>query len=271
LFKIWKIYSRYLSSYQFYIVPLKTLDVIPDRFRREEFVFTLFVNLKDLLSVNSKLLKRLITRKKESEVVEMIGDVFVSIINEFFPYIEYSYGQVFAKHLLDEERRNNVAFQKFLRALEKLTQLRRLPLDSFLALPTTHFGRYKLLLKTIKDKTAEDSPDRANIDQALLSISDILDRMNSQVGKASNKLRLTVLNKELLEDPYREELNLNDDGRMVVREGQMTMRKATGAEILDVMLLDNFLVLCKKRENGYKMIKRVFLLNAAHPIRIAYF
>ncbi len=107
--------------------PLKSRDIIPEE-HREEFINKVFSNLQELYTVNSKLLKKLISRQKEALVVDKIGDIFVNITHELYPYIEYGGQQVYAKSILDEERQANPELAKFLKETEKMPEFRKLPI-----------------------------------------------------------------------------------------------------------------------------------------------
>jgi hypothetical protein len=85
--------------------------------RRESFLSSVFLNMRELYNVNSKLFRKLIARQNENYVVYSIGDIFINIVDEFYPYVEYGSQQILAKSLLDEEKANNPEFVKFLKVI----------------------------------------------------------------------------------------------------------------------------------------------------------
>ena len=97
-----------------FIRPLLEGDIIEES-RKTSFISSVFLNLGELYSINSKLKRKLIARQRENPVVETVGDIFASIVDEFYPYVEYGAGQIFAKYVLDEEKANNPEFAKFLK------------------------------------------------------------------------------------------------------------------------------------------------------------
>jgi phosphopentomutase len=103
------------NTIKFYMMPLKELGVIPEE-RKETVVRDLFSNLSELLTVNSKLLKKLLQRQRENVIVDKIGDIFSNIAHEVYPYVAYGKQQVFSKIVLDEERSINQDFAKFIKA-----------------------------------------------------------------------------------------------------------------------------------------------------------
>lgn len=166
--------------------------------RREDFIKQMFSNIKELHAINNKLLKKLLSRQKEAQVVDKVGDIFVNITSECYPYVEYGAQQVYAKNLLDEEKQNNPEFVKFLKEVEKLPEFRKLPLESFLARPTTRLGRYPLLLKPVMDKAVDNHPDKVLIPQALADFKTLLSSINVEAGKAENIVKLQKLHTQIV-------------------------------------------------------------------------
>ncbi|KAJ3256696.1 RHO1 GDP-GTP exchange protein 2 [Boothiomyces macroporosus] len=80
---------------------------------------------------------------------------------------------------------------------EKYPEFRKLPIESFLARPTTRLGRYPLLLKPVLEKAAENNPDKTLIPQALAAFKTVLTTINIEAGKAENLLRLGRLQKQI--------------------------------------------------------------------------
>jgi hypothetical protein len=185
------------NTIKYYVEPLKVMDIIPYS-RRDQFIKDVFSNISELYNINSKLLKKLIARQKEAYVVDKVGDIFANITHEAYPYIEYGAQQVFAKNILDEERITNPELAKFLKDTEKLPEFRKLPIESFLARPTTRMGRYPLLLKPVMEKAADNHPDRTFIPQALADFKTILSSINAEAGKAENIVRLGKLQKQII-------------------------------------------------------------------------
>ncbi|KAJ3311035.1 RHO1 GDP-GTP exchange protein 2 [Boothiomyces sp. JEL0838] len=238
------------------IQPLKERDIIEPS-KRESFIKDVFSNITDLHAVNSKLLKKLISRQKESYVVEKVGDIFVNISNEIYPYIEYGSQQAFAKSILDEERQCNAELARFLKECEKYPEFRKLPIESFLARPTTRLGRYPLLLKPVLEKAAENNPDKTLIPQALAAFKTVLTTINIEAGKAENLLRLGRLQKQIFGlEPDQESLKLNEEGRQIIRDGKLIMKKTPNEIEISVFLFDHLLLLTRKKESGYKVTRR---------------
>lgn len=238
-----------------FVQPILRGNVIPQE-RRRIFVDKVFSNMQEIAMVNAKLLRRLIARQNDGKIVEKIGDIFLSAANDFTPYFHYGSQQVFAKSVLDEEKRTNAEFAKFLKAAERSVELRKLSIETFLAKPTTRLGRYLLLLKPVTEKAHETSPDRLLVPQAVGSIRDILSQLNVEVGKSDNKLKLSQLEKKISPgDIDKDDLKLLEAGRKLVRDGKLMMRKTASDIEINVFLFDHLIMFARAKDHGYKIIR----------------
>lgn len=242
---------------QLYIQPLRQLNLIEET-RLERFIRDVFLNIGQLHQVNLRLSRRLNMRRKENPVVGQIGDIFTSAVSEFLPYIEYGARQIYAKHFLAVEKMNNPEFAQFLEERERMPESRKLPLESFLARPTTHMGRYPLLLEAVLKRTDPSNPDRTTIPQAIAAIKDVLKRINQEAGKADNLLKLNQLNQQLVfAEGEWQDLRLTEEGRTILRQGVLISRKGNSELELVCFLFDHLLLLAReKRGNLYKVYKK---------------
>ncbi|KNC95938.1 uncharacterized protein SPPG_08691 [Spizellomyces punctatus DAOM BR117] len=248
-----------------FVEPLRKSDII-DPSRRDGFINDVFLNLRQLHTINSKLLRKLVARQQENKIVDKIGDIFMSVVDTFEAYVDYGARQVYAKSALDHERAMNPEFAKFLQDCERKPECRKLPIQSFLARPTTRVGRYPLLLRSALDKSPENHPDRALLPQAISVIKDVLSKINREAGRAENLLKLHQLQNQLIFNPGEPlDLGLSNEGRTIVREGSLVLRR-NGNEIdVQVFLFDHVLLLTKKKKNGfYKVYKRPIPLEMLH-------
>lgn len=229
--------------------------------RRDDFIKQVFSNIGELYNINSKLLKKLLSRQKEALIVDKVGDIFVNITHEAYPYVEYGAQQVYAKSILDDEKQNNPEFAKFLKETEKLPEFRKLPIESFLARPTTRLGRYPLLLKPVMEKASENHPDRILVPQALADFKLLLSNINIEAGKAENIVHLHKLQKQIVSmEEEAEGLDLDKEGRQIIRDGKLIMKRGNDAE-MNVFLFDHMFVVTKKKENSFKVARRVRTMN----------
>ncbi|KAJ3009607.1 RHO1 GDP-GTP exchange protein 2 [Thoreauomyces humboldtii] len=240
-----------------FVEPLRHSQIIPAD-RMEEFIDNVFYNVDELYQINSLLLAKLLTRQKESSIVDKIGDIFISIVDSFEAYVRYGAQQVLARYHLDQERTNNPEFAKFLQECERNPDCRKLPVQSFLARPTTRIGRYPLLLKSAMDAAADHHPDRTLLPQAIHVIREVLSSINLVAGRAENKLKLEQLQQSLVFNPGEIiDLDLGRPETFMAREGHLVIRKNGSDVDLQVFLFDHMLLLTKVKKAGlHKVYKR---------------
>ena len=243
------------NTIQFYMMPLREKAII-DAKHREEFVRMIFANIADLFNISSRFLKKLEARQKISVVVNKIGDLFIELAHDLYPFVEYGAQQVYAKNILDQERSNNAELARFLKEAEKRPEFKKLQIDSYLARPTTRIGRYPLLLKTVLEKSAPGSEDLKLIPQAMSDLKDILTKINYEAGKASNIVRLNRLQKQLFGlDAENDILQLDNPNRILVRDGKFIMRRNAADYEVFAFLLDHAFVITRKKETGFKVVR----------------
>ncbi|KAI9205831.1 CNH domain-containing protein [Polychytrium aggregatum] len=239
-----------------YVKRLKESDIVPDT-RRDDFVKEVFLNIGQIHAINSKLCRQLLARQSENYIVSKIGDIFLGVVNEFSHFVEYGAKQVYAKNTLDVEIAQNPDFAKLLQEVERHPDSRRLPIQSFLGRPVTRMGRYPLLLENVLKYTSEEHPDQLLISNSIKVIRDVLQRINTEAGKADNILKLARLHHKILWPPGEyEDLQLTDPSRLFVRDGTMTFKKAATDLSLHIFLFDHCLLLTKVKKTGFKVFKK---------------
>ncbi|KAK5669346.1 RHO1 GDP-GTP exchange protein 2 [Batrachochytrium dendrobatidis] len=232
--------------------------------RRDAFIKTVFFNINDLLTANRKLIKGLIALQSNLVVSGGIGDTFLGLIKEFEAYVGYGGHQVYAKAYLDDEKCINPNLCYFLDECMVRPELRKLPLESFLAAPTTRFARYPLLLKEILKYTSDDHPDSLQMTKARDTLQEILTRLNRDAGHAVNLLRLEKLSKTFTPQENTEDaLRLMSPGRIIIREGKLTLLRRPNNDCeVTVFLFDHMLLVVREKSNGLlKIIRHPFPLE----------
>ncbi|KAH8550125.1 CNH domain-containing protein [Umbelopsis sp. PMI_123] len=232
----------------FWINPLLESDISESPYR-EQLVEEVFWNIADVHGVNSALLVDLEKRQAEKPIVDRIGDILLSHVDKFEPFVQYGAHQVFGKFAFESERSKNPAFAAFVTMVERQKQSRKLELNGYLTKPTTRLGRYNLLLKEILKNTPEDHPDSIAIPKAMAIIKTYLSKVNAETGKAENKFNLMLLKERLVsKDATQYNLELDDEHRQLISKGQLK-KKETGSESSDlhVFLLDRYLLIAKQK------------------------
>ncbi|KAJ3329165.1 RHO1 GDP-GTP exchange protein 2 [Blyttiomyces sp. JEL0837] len=231
-----------------YAIPLRNSDVIEEH-RKEAFFQRIFCNAADLLTVNSKLLQKLLQRQKEAYIVEKIGDIFLNIASELEIYVEYCGNREYSRNDIALEKATNIKFREFqAKAILKtdVNSDNKQELDGYLHKPIARMASYLLLLKAILDKTPEGHPDRTLIPQAQKAMGDVLGKMNEASGVAINKIKLSQLNQLINTDGY--DLRLMDPDRRHHYEGKLVLKRPPGPDVpLTAFVFDHMFVMTREK------------------------
>ncbi|XP_074847443.1 intersectin-2 isoform X2 [Carettochelys insculpta] len=153
----------------------------------------IFVNWKELIMSNTKLLKALRVRKKtggEKMPVQMIGDILAAELSHMQAYIRFCSCQLNGAALLQQKTDEETEFKDFLKKLASDPRCKGMPLSSFLLKPMQRITRYPLLIKSILENTPENHPDHSNLKLALERAEELCSQVNEGVREKENSDRL---------------------------------------------------------------------------------
>uniref|UniRef100_A0A8K9V766 Intersectin 2b n=1 Tax=Oncorhynchus mykiss TaxID=8022 RepID=A0A8K9V766_ONCMY len=153
----------------------------------------IFVNWKELIACNTKLLKALRVRKKtggENMPVQVIGDILASELAHLQPYIRFCSCQLNGAALLQSRTDNQQDFKDFLKKIATDYRCKGMPLSSFLLKPMQRITRYPLHIKNILESTQEDHADRRPLREALERAEELCSQVNEGVREKENSDRL---------------------------------------------------------------------------------
>lgn len=228
-----------------------------------QFVNCVFGNIEQIITCNepfSDFLQQL--QSKEAIIdISMFGEIVKDAAKGFVCYIRYGEIQPLAKQILQIHKSNNYMFESFLKDMQAKKEFRRLPLESFLARPTTRLGRYPILIKDILKHTQVPQEQLA-LKNAMNIIENILKNVNEKAGKTTNKLKLdqwtSLLDQSTIEK--REEvisLQLHSPNREFIREGTLFMKKENNTlQEVNVVFLNNAFVITRKKVNSIEIIRK---------------
>ena len=246
----------------FWMKPLRSTNPanpspIPEQ-RREKFIREVFSNCMEVHAVNSKLADQLTRRQQENPVVKNVGDIFLSFVPRFDPFIQYGANQLNGKYEFEKERQSNVAFSRFVDETERLKESRKLELNGYLTKPTTRLARYPLLLENVLKYTAEDNPDIQDIPKVIATIKEILTKVNKESGKAENQHNLRQLSQQLKWNPGEKfDLKLLEEGRELVYKGPLKKGPTDSSEVF-VYLFNHALLLVRIKTVNKRDEQRVY-------------
>uniref|UniRef100_A0A8B9HJE2 Intersectin 2a n=1 Tax=Astyanax mexicanus TaxID=7994 RepID=A0A8B9HJE2_ASTMX len=153
----------------------------------------IFVNWRELIMCNTKLLKALRVRKKtagERMPVQMIGDILSSELAHMQAYIRFCSCQLNAAALLQQKTDASPDFKLFLKKIATNYRCKGMPLSSFLLKPMQRITRYPLLIRNILENTPAGHADQANLQEALDRAEELCSQVNEGVREKENSDRL---------------------------------------------------------------------------------
>ncbi|KAJ2098871.1 RHO1 GDP-GTP exchange protein 2 [Coemansia sp. S142-1] len=228
-----------------YMKPLHNGDIVRED-RRKNFITKVFKNALAILAENMELQRALERRQKENFVCYQVGDVFLSFVQNLEAYLEYCANQPYSMYFLEAEKRTNSKVVDFLDKTDRRPECRKLGVQHFLTRPPTRLARYPLVLKAVLKYTPVGHPDRETIPYVVGRIEAMLNRINTETGKAQNRLRLYKVDEKLVCPAIdRNDLRLTDDQRKLVRDSQLRKRGSNDSAVIQVLLLDHMLLMCK--------------------------
>nr|XP_008513524.1 PREDICTED: intersectin-2 isoform X5 [Equus przewalskii] len=153
----------------------------------------IFVNWKELIMSNTKLLKALRVRKKtsgEKMPVQMIGDILAAELSHMQAYIRFCSCQLNGAALLQQKTDEDTDFKEFLKKLASDPRCKGMPLSSFLLKPMQRITRYPLLIRSILENTPEHHVDHSSLKLALERAEELCSQVNEGVREKENSDRL---------------------------------------------------------------------------------
>ncbi|KAI8147686.1 Dbl homology domain-containing protein [Fennellomyces sp. T-0311] len=258
-----------------WIKPLSTSDIVMGPEKRELLVQQIFWNIEDIEKISKALSGALVQRRKEQDVVDMIGDVMMAFVYQFEPYVTYGSHQVIGKYYFELEKRRNTKFALFVKETERKPESKRLELNGYLTKPTTRLGRYNLLLREILKRTPQGNPDREIIPQVMDAIAKLLERVNEETGRVERSFTLQQIEERLSfkSTSIFVDLKLRDADRELVMQGKMKRKGHSSSEDIQVFLFDHYLVLSKIKHHNHiehfkisRKVKKQILLNQSQVV-----
>ncbi|XP_037541744.1 intersectin-2a [Nematolebias whitei] len=209
----------------------------------------IFVNWRELIMCNTKLLKALRVRKQiggENMPVQLIGDLLASELAHMQPYIRFCSCQLNAAALLQSKTHNQPDFKDFLKKIATNYRCKGMPLSSFLLKPMQRITRYPLLIKNILEHTAEGHADREPLRVALERAEELCLQVNEGVREKENSDRLEWIQNHIQCEGPIEHLIFNSltnclGPRKLLHSGRL--HKSKSSRELWAFLFNDFLLL----------------------------
>ncbi|XP_018431025.1 PREDICTED: intersectin-2 [Nanorana parkeri] len=243
----------------------------------------IFVNWKELILSNTKLLKDLRVRKKsggEKMPVQMIGDILATELTHMQAYIRFCSCQLNGASLLQSKTDEEPEFKDFLKRLATDPRCKGMPLSSFLLKPMQRITRYPLIIRNILENTVESHPDHANLKFAQERAEELCSQVNEGVREKETSDKLEWIQEHVQCEGLSEQITFNSltnclGPRKILHSGKVYKTKSS--KELYGFLFNDFLLLTymvkqfvssgsdklfsTKSNAQYKMYKMPIFLN----------
>lgn len=181
---------------QLFLLPLKSAGEEAGLLSKEE-LYKIFSNVETLLKVNEELLQGLEKRTEEWDHTSCVGDIFLHLASFFKLYTVYCKNYGTALETL-QHCKTNPRFAHFLEETEKLPDVKKLEITSYLIMPIQRIPRYVLLLKDFLRHTPKGHPDFENISRALALFQDVAVHVNQSIQMSDEMNTMLELQKKFL-------------------------------------------------------------------------
>ncbi|XP_046329518.2 intersectin-1-like isoform X4 [Haliotis rufescens] len=268
-----------------FIQPLQNSKVLTD-----EELHNVFVNWRELIVCNMKLLNGLKVRKKMSgkgKPISMIGDLLCENLPHMTVYVRFCSCQLSAAALIQRKTEHSPEFVETHKRCLHDPRTKNMPLSSFLLKPMQRITKYPLMIKEIIKYTPPEHPDHQNLVDALAKAEELCTQVNEGVREKENSERLEWLQNHVHCDGLSERIIFNGvtnclGRRRLVHSGILYKTKSN-KELLCFLFNDFMLLTLPSRPLGsnsslryicdpkstlnFKMYKTPIVLNEAILIK----
>ncbi|XP_023367584.1 intersectin-2 [Otolemur garnettii] len=240
--------ERYMDDLQL-VIEVFQKRMAESGFLTEGEMALIFVNWKELIMSNTKLLKALRVRKKtggEKMPVQMIGDILAAELSHMQAYIRFCSCQLNGAALLQQKTDEDTDFKEFLKKLASDPRCKGMPLSSFLLKPMQRITRYPLLIRSILENTPENHVDHSSLKLALERAEELCSQVNEGVREKENSDRLEWIQAHVQCEGLAEQLIFNSltnclGPRKLLHSGKLYKTKSN--KELHGFLFNDFLLL----------------------------
>ncbi|XP_053445110.1 intersectin-2 isoform X3 [Nycticebus coucang] len=240
--------ERYMDDLQL-VIEVFQKRMAESGFLTEGEMALIFVNWKELIMSNTKLLKALRVRKKtggEKMPVQMMGDILAAELSHMQAYIRFCSCQLNGAALLQQKTDEDTDFKEFLKKLASDPRCKGMPLSSFLLKPMQRITRYPLLIRSILENTPENHIDHSSLKLALERAEELCSQVNEGVREKENSDRLEWIQAHVQCEGLAEQLIFNSltnclGPRKLLHSGKLYKMKSN--KELHGFLFNDFLLL----------------------------
>jgi len=199
--------EKYLENlklvFEVFIKPIRASNILT-----KQEISIIFINWKDLIITNTKLIKSLRIRRTMVQQQSTVGDILCENFPAMTAYIRFCSSQLSAAALLQKLVELRPEFDNLLRQCQAHPRVQGMPLSFYLLKPVKRVTEYPLLVEKILKNTPEDHPDFVCIQEALNRAKILCDQVNEGMRMKENSERLEWL--QIHVDLHIEEKNLQE-------------------------------------------------------------
>lgn len=204
--------------------------------------------------------ERLLGRLKSRHIIFVTGiaDIVIEWIKVSRPhFLAYANRYLHADRQIRKEREDNVLFSQWLGDMSKDPRTLGKPYSIYFHRVIPRLARYSLLLGTISKHTSNEM-ELELLTRAIAECDDVTRQCNLVIGNVEKQVELIDLKSQFVfKADCGADLKLESAHRKIMRRGDVQRRSDYGLEWIDahLVLLDNFLVLCKHQtgQHGPKL------------------
>ncbi|OCB84705.1 hypothetical protein A7U60_g8226 [Sanghuangporus baumii] len=262
IFKSERDYVRDLETvFEVIVDPLRTSNVFGEG-KADEFIYSTFWNLHDVLSFHQRMLGSLFVRQQEQHpLIHSVSDIILETVLQFQPpYEEYIKHYPLSEARHRKEHKHNPAYRSFLQNVSQNPRIRKRDLVTFLSRPVTRLPRLSLLLETLLKKTDEDHPDQDSMPLIIGILGDFVKSTQPGIEAAESRVKFwNVMENLVFRKGEIMDLDEQDESRTLVHSQTLARRLRSeidwhGWNDFFVVLLDHYLLITRewKRPSGVK-------------------
>uniref|UniRef100_A0AAX7VTG8 Rho guanine nucleotide exchange factor 26 n=1 Tax=Astatotilapia calliptera TaxID=8154 RepID=A0AAX7VTG8_ASTCA len=260
IFEVISSEHSYLHSLEILIRMFKDSPELRETMTKTEH-HHLFSNITDVCEASKKFFKELEKKHEQNIVIDDITDIVCKHSQSSFdPYITYCSNEVYQQRTLQRLVSKNPTFKEVLTRIEGHPDCRNLPMISFLILPMQRITRLPLLMDTICQKTAKDSPQYEACKKALQAVSKVVRKCNEGARTMERTEMMYTINSQL--EFKIKPFPLVSSSRWMVKRGELTAfvdnnifyKRTSRQQVYFFLFNDVLIVTRKKSEDSYTVI-----------------
>ncbi|KAF9364118.1 RHO1 GDP-GTP exchange protein 2 [Mortierella sp. NVP85] len=238
---------------EIFINPLLIGEIVDDG-KKLDMIESIFLNFREIIELNKRMLADLRERQQQQPLVESIGDILLAHIAGFeTAYMKYIQRIALSEYTYKKEEAQNPRFAQFLKDCTRHPEARRLGLRHFVGQPYQRIPRYPLLLQEVVKRTDEGVRDRETVLEVINMCKELGKRIDARIPEGQRQLRLLIIQDKIIwkigDAP--QDLKLSDKSRKLHFECIVKRRSNLDVQMIELrlFLFDQVLLMTKEKRS----------------------